>query len=58
MGGVHDHRNASGHTLLDALVQPLLDVHPGALHRRIPEDLRPDRISGEHLRRRLTGGGE
>jgi hypothetical protein len=54
VGGIHDHRDASGHCLLDALVQPLLDIHPGALHRSITENFGTDHVGGEQNRRRLT----
>ena len=58
VGGIHDHRNAGGHRLLNALVQPLLDVHPRALNGGIAEHVGPNGIGGEHLRRRFTRGGE
>jgi hypothetical protein len=58
VGGIDDHRDASGHRFLDALVQPLLDIHPGALHRGIPENFGTDHVGGEQHRRRLSGVAE
>ena len=58
MGGIDDHRNTSGHALLDALMQSLLNVDPRALNCSITKHLSTDGIGGEHLRRWFTRRGE
>jgi hypothetical protein len=55
---INDHWSASGHGLLNALVQPLLDIHPGTLHCCITKHLSADHVGGEHQRRGLTGASE
>ena len=58
MGGINDHRSASDHGLLDALVQALLDIHPGALHCCITKHFSADHVGGKHQRWGLTGASE
>ena len=58
MGGIDNHRSASSHGLLNALVQPLLDIHPGALDCCITKHLSSDHVSGKHQRWGLTGASE
>jgi hypothetical protein len=49
VGGIHDHRHASGHAIADALVEQGLNVTPGPLNGRIAKKLGAHAIGGEHL---------
>jgi hypothetical protein len=50
VGGIQDHRRASGHGLAEALVQQGFNVTPGALHGRVTKELAAHHIGGEHHR--------
>lgn len=55
VGGIDDHRDAGGDPLVKTLQQPITDLRPGALDRRIAEQLGADHIGGEHQARLTVG---